>query len=118
MNQSEYIDELRQEFITVFNAEREWTKARLTKLKLMDSCMKESNRIDPASLSKSLVPGRKSKERFKGSGDLTLCIVVTINRVADYTMKLSGGTIVQSSQTDSSQYPLDRPSTIPQPRSA
>lgn len=52
LSRPEYVDELRAELIAVFKEEPEWTKARLNKLKLMDSCMKESNRLDPSSLSK------------------------------------------------------------------
>ncbi|OCK74983.1 cytochrome P450 [Lepidopterella palustris CBS 459.81] len=69
MSNPEYIDLLREELIAVFNEEPGWTKARLYKLKLMDSCMKESNRLDPASL-------------------------MTVNRVADEIITLSDGTVI------------------------
>ncbi|EXJ80589.1 hypothetical protein A1O3_06871 [Capronia epimyces CBS 606.96] len=46
----EYIDELRAELVTVFKDAKGWDKTTLNKLRLMDSCMKESNRMDPATL--------------------------------------------------------------------
>jgi len=52
MANPEYIDLLRAELIEVFRQPGSgWTKQTLLKLKLMDSCMRESNRLHPATLS-------------------------------------------------------------------
>ncbi|KAI5364932.1 Putative cytochrome P450 [Septoria linicola] len=44
----EYIDVLRQEVDTVVTEERGWTKQALTKMRKMDSFMKESQRMNPS----------------------------------------------------------------------
>lgn len=43
----EYIGLLREEFVRVLNEEGGWTKNTLHKFKLLDSCMKESQRLHP-----------------------------------------------------------------------
>ncbi|OCK73252.1 cytochrome P450 [Lepidopterella palustris CBS 459.81] len=50
LSHPEYINELREEVITVFKEEGAWTKPSLTKLRLMDSFMKESQRTSPVTL--------------------------------------------------------------------
>lgn len=47
------VEELREEVTTVLKAEG-WTKTALQKLKLMDSVMKESQRLKPSQISRSI----------------------------------------------------------------
>lgn len=49
----EYIDMLRKEIKEVYEEEGKWEKSTLFKLKLMDSCLKESMRLHPHSLGRS-----------------------------------------------------------------
>lgn len=51
----EYIDMLRKEIKEVYEEEGIWEKSTLFKLKLMDSCLKESMRLHPHSLGKSSI---------------------------------------------------------------
>ncbi|KAJ0278752.1 hypothetical protein COL940_007087 [Colletotrichum noveboracense] len=46
ISNAEYIPLLREEIIRVYNEDGGWEKASLFKLKLMDSCMKESQRLN------------------------------------------------------------------------
>ncbi|OCK76206.1 cytochrome P450 [Lepidopterella palustris CBS 459.81] len=69
ISQPESIELLREEFISVFKEVGEWNKTSLYKLKLMDSFMKESNRLNPASF-------------------------MTVNRVANVDITLSDGTVI------------------------
>lgn len=48
----EYFDMLRQEIKSVFGEQTEWDKTMLSQLKLMDSVMKESQRMNPFTLGK------------------------------------------------------------------
>ena len=51
----EYFDLLREEVKTVFSQGERWDKTMLSKLKLMDSVMKESQRMNPFSLGEELL---------------------------------------------------------------
>ncbi|KAL6229228.1 hypothetical protein BDW75DRAFT_245921 [Aspergillus navahoensis] len=62
------VDELRQEVLTVIAAEG-WQKTTLYKLKLMDSVLKESQRLKPIG-------------------------IATMHRLAEKTIKLSDGTVI------------------------
>lgn len=50
----EYIHLLREEAIKVYRADKEWNKTSLYKLKLLDSCMKESQRLNILGPSESI----------------------------------------------------------------
>lgn len=50
----EYIESLRKEAVEVLQEEGGWTKTALYKMKLMDSCLKESQRRHPMSASKQI----------------------------------------------------------------
>ncbi|KAL3432958.1 cytochrome P450 [Aspergillus tetrazonus] len=65
---SDLVDELRQEVLTVIAAEG-WQKTTLYKLKLMDSVLKESQRVKPIG-------------------------IATMHRLAEKTIKLSDGTVI------------------------
>lgn len=41
-----YIDELREEIVKVLREDGGWKKTSLSKMKLLDSCMKESQRVN------------------------------------------------------------------------
>ena len=49
----EYIEELRQEALQAVTEDGGWRKTTLTKMRKIDSFMKESQRVNPPSLSKS-----------------------------------------------------------------
>lgn len=52
----EYIHLLREEAIKVYREDKEWNKTSLYKLKLLDSCMKESQRLNILGPSESISP--------------------------------------------------------------
>jgi len=63
------VELLREELIEVLGSAKAWDKTTLNQLKMLDSHMKESNRMNPASF-------------------------MTINRVADEEIHLSDGTVI------------------------
>jgi len=63
------IELLREELIEVLGSAKSWDKTTLNRLKMMDSHMKESNRMHPAAF-------------------------MTVNRIADETITLSDGTVI------------------------
>ena len=56
----EYVQPLREEVVTVIEAER-WSKTTLYKLRLMDSFLKESQRLHPSNF------GRSSPHSVRGT---------------------------------------------------
>ncbi|OCK79495.1 cytochrome protein [Lepidopterella palustris CBS 459.81] len=74
MAHPEYIELLREEISRVFQEHGKWDKTALTKLKLMDSFMKESARLTPVTM-------------------------LPVNRVAEETVTLSDGTVIPKGAT-------------------
>ncbi|PQE15282.1 cytochrome P450 protein [Rutstroemia sp. NJR-2017a BVV2] len=60
----EYIDELREEVRSVINEDGGWRKSSLTKMKKLDSFMKESQRCNPPSLSMTRSNSTKHKKHI------------------------------------------------------
>ncbi|KAF5000635.1 hypothetical protein FDECE_11172 [Fusarium decemcellulare] len=80
----EYIDLLRQEAISVYAEDKEWNKNSLYKLKLLDSCMKESLRLNILSPSESILA---SSFRFARAEDsITLSDGISIPKGAHITI--------------------------------
>ena len=52
----EYVDALREELSRVLEEDQGWKSTTLAKLKIMDSVIKESQRMNPISMSKATVP--------------------------------------------------------------
>jgi len=69
LSNPEYIDLLREEIIAALKEGNGWTKETMNRLRLMDSVMRESNRMHPATLN-------------------------SFGRVAEQTVKLSDGIII------------------------
>lgn len=87
----EYIQLLRDEIDSVWKEGEEVTKAVLYKLKLMDSFMKESQRLSPVTLGEYRHSHQLKAATF---ADFVNCVLVPINRVADQTLTLSDGTVI------------------------
>jgi cytochrome P450 len=80
------VELLREELIQVLGSAKAWDKTTLSQLKMLDSHMKESNRMNPASFSEWKLT---EKALFR----LTI-YSVTVNRVADEEIHLSDGTVI------------------------
>jgi cytochrome P450 len=80
---SDLVDELRQEVLTVIAAEG-WQKTTLYKLKLMDSVLKESQRVKPIGIG-TYAPH---------TGTTSANESATMHRLAEKTVKLSDGTVI------------------------
>jgi cytochrome P450 len=77
------VDELRQEVLTVIAAEG-WQKTTLYKLKLMDSVLKESQRLKPIGIG-TYPPCTDTTSSNQSA---------TMHRLAEKTIKLSDGTVI------------------------
>lgn len=101
------IDELREEVVNVLGAE-EFKRSSINNLKLMDSVLKESQRLKPLAL------GKFSFRNIKFARSQLIIILVAIQRVVTEDIKLSDGLMIHNGRTivipgygmwDSSVYP-------------
>lgn len=108
----ELIDALRREIITALN-EHGWKRSMLYKLKLMDSTMKESQRLRPISI------GERLYYLFRQSFFVLFIIdikIVSMRRGATADIKLSDGTrIPKGSSVMVSSHQMWDPSIYPNP---
>tara|TARA_R110002003_G_scaffold1993_7_gene23832 strand:- start:2399 stop:3178 length:780 start_codon:yes stop_codon:yes gene_type:complete len=74
----EYVDLLRAEIVSVLNEGAGWSKQTMSRLRLMDSVMRESNRLHPSTLSRFPIPYPSHSPYANW-----LCTTVVMNRVAD-----------------------------------